>query len=127
MTGVPKEDDPFGDNYWFDMAVRLAYPGISVAGVYLYPGGMAGPGNNLRIEGAAWQWDGNGFDRLFRSTPAARTVVVEYSSAGAARLGERLPASLCSGPCPAGLYHPVIVPGPASPIAVRRYRLAGAR
>jgi hypothetical protein len=125
MTGIPKEDDPFGDNYWFDLAVRLAYPGIRVAGVYLYPDGKPGPGNNWDIAGSSWEWDGKGFDRLFRSTPAARTVVVEYSPSGAAKLDESLPRSLCPGHCPAALYHPgaAIVPGAVSPIAVRRFRL----
>jgi hypothetical protein len=125
MTGVPKDDDPFGDNFWFDLAVRLAYPGIRVAGVYLYPGGMPGPGNNWSIAGSSWQWDGKGFARLFPSTPAGKTVVIEYSASGAGKLERNLPPSLCQGECPAGLYHPdaVIVPGAVSPIAVRRYRL----
>jgi hypothetical protein len=125
MTGVPRDDDPFGDNYWFDIAVRLAYPGVRVAGIYLYPDGTPGPGNNWIVEGPSWQWDGKGFARLFQSTPAGRTVVVEYRSSGAAKLGDSLPRSLCRGECPAALYQPAaaIVPGPASPIAIRRFRL----
>ena len=35
MINVPRNDDPFGTTLWMDLAVRLIYPGIPVAGTYL--------------------------------------------------------------------------------------------
>jgi hypothetical protein len=39
LTNVPRGSDPFGDNMWFDLAIRLVYPGVSAAGVYFYEDG----------------------------------------------------------------------------------------
>jgi hypothetical protein len=123
LTGVPRDSDPFGDNYWFDMAVRLAYPGVRVAGILLYADGTPAPGDNWTVEGPVWHWDGTGFQRLFHATPVGKTLVIEYHASGADTLKESLPAALCRGACPDSLYRPSIHAGPVSPIAVRRFRL----
>lgn len=123
MTNVPKGEDPFFDNLWFDMGLRLLYPGIPVAGVYYYSDGSPGPGNNLALEGSAWHLEGNGYGRLFSTTPLAKTIVVDYDPSGAVKLLEKLPPWLCRTTCAAELYapHAVILSGPMSPIGARRF------
>ena len=42
LTNVPKDNDPFlEDNMWFDMALRLSYPGTLVSGRYFYDAGAS--------------------------------------------------------------------------------------
>jgi hypothetical protein len=36
---------------WLDMALRLMYPGIPVAGTYFYEDGTPAPGASLEAEG----------------------------------------------------------------------------
>lgn len=53
LIDVPKDNDPFlQDNMWFDMALRLAYPGTPVAGFYFYDDG-APPIGKLVMKGRA--------------------------------------------------------------------------
>jgi hypothetical protein len=52
LAGVPKNDDPFGDNMWFDFGMRLSYPGIPVSGKYFYADGTPSPGNKVDAPGA---------------------------------------------------------------------------
>ena len=123
MTNVPKNDDPFYDDLWFDLGLRLMYPGVPVAGVYYYSDGTAAPGDNMVLEGDAWRWDGQGFGHVFTTTPLAKTIVVEYHRGQAGKLLETLPPFLCRTSCKAELYAPwaAVGGGPVSPIAARRF------
>jgi hypothetical protein len=123
LTNVPKDDDPFYDNLWFDLGLRLMYPGVPVAGAYFYEDGSPAPGNDFRLEGASWRWDGKGFGRLFPTTPLDKTIVVEYHRSGAPKLLETLPPFVCPTGCATELYRPstAIAAGPVSPIAARRF------
>jgi hypothetical protein len=124
LTLVPKDNDPFGHNMWLDMAIRLAYPDIPVAGIYFYADGTPSPGNNLKAGGDSWKWDGTGFPPVVRATSLADTVVVDYEPSGPGKLDATLPLFLCNTPCATELYRPgSIITGPISPIAKRRYRL----
>ena len=125
LTNVPKIGDPFEDSMWFDLAIRLAYPGIEVAGVYFYSDGTPGPSNNMRIEGKNWNWDGPGFGHEFANTGVARTVVVEFNPSGSGKLVEKLPPYVCKTTCAADMYDPsqALITGVPNPIAARRYRV----
>jgi hypothetical protein len=46
-VNVPKADDPFGHNMWFNFALKLAYPGNRVSGIYFYDDGTPAAGNHL--------------------------------------------------------------------------------
>jgi hypothetical protein len=124
LVNVPKDDDPFGHNMWFDLAVRLIYPGIPVAGIYFYADESPSPGDNMTGFGGWWRWDGTGFPPALRESPVARTVVVEYGPRGRETLAPALPAFVCRAPCAVGSYDPAsAITGPVSPRAARRYRL----
>ena len=43
----PRKNSPFGDNMWFDNAVKLTYPHSDVSGFYFLNEGAVPPGNNL--------------------------------------------------------------------------------
>jgi hypothetical protein len=122
LTGVPRETDPFGHNMWLDMALRLCYPGIPVAGVYYYSDGTPSPGNNLEAAGEGWKMQPIGMPTLVRESSLANTIVVEWNPFGPARLAKVLPEFICHGPCDAALYNPArVITGPISPVAVNRY------
>lgn len=122
LTNVPQGGDPFGDNMWFDLAIRLVYPGIPAAGVYYYEDGTPAPGNHMVLEGTSWHWDGKGFGHLFNTTPLASTVVVRYDPSGIGKLLEKLPPFLNKAPYAAQSYQPEnVISAPISPIVVRRY------
>jgi hypothetical protein len=125
LTNVPKAEDPFTHNMWFDMALRLVYPGIPVAGVYFFTDGTPGPGNDLTLKGSSWHWDGNGFARIVSDTSLEKTVAIEYQPTGSGKLLGALPSFVCSGNCAAQLYRPsaAIITGPVSPITARRYNV----
>jgi hypothetical protein len=124
LTGVPRAADPFGDDYWFDIALRLAFPRTRVAGVYYYEDGTANAGDNLELRADGWKWDGRSFVSLIRSADVDQTVVLQHGTDGTAKLSRSIPSFLCKGPCPAqGGYHPDsrIEDGAPSPEALRRY------
>ena len=124
VTNVPKDKDPFGHNMWLDLALRLVYPGIPVAGTYFYSDGTPAPGDSWKAEGKSWTWDGTGFPPVFPGTGLANTLVVDYQPSGRGKLEAALPAFLCKTRCATELYHPdAVVTEPISPIARRRYRL----
>jgi hypothetical protein len=108
LTGVPADADPFhGDNQWFQTALRLAYPEREVYGVYLRDDGTPAPGAFAT-------------DRI----PTAQALVFRHTAQGA-RLELAPPPD--SDPAAWRGYAPRnrMLPGPASPRALRRYR-AGA-
>jgi hypothetical protein len=126
FTNIPKDGDPFAaDNLWLDTALRLAYPGTPVAGVYFFADGSPGPGNNLTLEGGSWHWDGKGFARMFTTAPLTRTIVMEYHVSPPGKLLQTLPSWLCKNVCDAELYHPnaAVAGGAISPIAARRFEV----
>src|SRR4029077_1323480 len=77
LINVPKNDDPFGDELWLDLAVRLVYPGIPVAGTYFYDDRTPAPGARLEAEGERWRWNRSGYAPLVRDTAIANTVIVD--------------------------------------------------
>lgn len=110
LTNVPKEyaSDPFvGENTWFDMAVRLAYPGTPVAGSYFYEDGTAAAGNDLKI------------------TPegVSAILVLEYKRGSPPSIAPELPKFLGIDDNRARLYDPVarVISGSPPPRTVRRY------
>ena len=124
LTNVPKDSDPFGHDMWYDMGLRLVYPGIDVSGIYLYADGTRSPGDNLVAKGDRWSWDNTGYPPLVREASVANTIVVRYDSSGQGALETILPQSICGQGCSAGLYNPSAgITGPISPRAMRRYNL----
>jgi hypothetical protein len=128
VVGVPKSRDPFGDAMWLDLALRLVYPRVPVAGVYFYADGTPGPGTHLKAAGDAWTWDGTGFPPAVRQTAISHTIVVQYDAGGTGTLVRALPPFICSAPCARETYDPMsMIAGDVSPRAVRRYRLDSGR
>lgn len=108
LTNVPKDDDPFlADDMWFDMALRLAYPGTDVAGVYFYEDGSPAIGDNLK--------------RLAKIGAVANMLVLQYQRQGVLSIAPSLPGFLSVAET--GLYNPQarIESGSPSPRAMRRY------
>ena len=125
LTNVPKDADPFGDDIWYDFAIRLIYPGIRVAGVYYYTDGTRAPGDTLAAAGDSWKWDRVvGYPPLINETSLAHTVVVRYDKSGTGSLETTLPTFLCHDACASELYNPsAMIGGSIEPSAARRYRL----
>ena len=123
MTNVPKVEDPFGDDYWFDMALRLAYPRTQVSGVYYYEDGTPNVGDNLDLQGRQWEWNVKHFGALIRSATVDKTLVLEYEAGGTANVLPTIPPFVCKGPCDDQEYVPRtrIIGPPPSPEALRRY------
>lgn len=127
LINVPVAEDPFGHDMWLDLAVRLMYPGIPVAGAYFYEDGTPAPGGNLRVAGTRWKWDGTGFPPIVREADVQNTVVVDFRGVSKTRLVSSLPSFVCRPPCTSKLHRAGnVITGPVSPIAVRRYRLDAA-
>ena len=109
LTNVPKgSEDPFNSaNMWFDMALRLAYPGTPVAGSYWHADGeaaaAAGP---VHVQASA-----------------GSLLIMRYSEHGPATIVEHIPEFLVMNLRGVERYNPFarIVPGPASELAGRRY------
>ncbi|TAK08698.1 hypothetical protein EPO44_02210 [bacterium] len=123
LVNVPKEADPFGDNMWFDVALRLAYPGTPVSGIYFYEDGTASPGNNLALRSGVWKFTQKGFPPLLKESQFSGTVVIEYNKNGKARVLDHVPVFLSAEENVLRTYNPsaAIQPGPPSPLAFRRY------
>jgi hypothetical protein len=123
LTNVPKEDDPFGHNMWFDVALRLAYPHTTVAGLYYHRGGAPSPGANLVVRGDRWSQQAMGFATLVSKAPFSHTVIIRYSESGEPALVRRVPPFVRAGKVARGAYNPrsVVEAGDPSPLAERRY------
>ncbi len=123
LVNVPKEADPFGDNMWFDVALRLAYPGTPVSGIYFYEDGTASPGNNLALRSGVWKFTHKGFPPLLKESHFSGTVVIEYGKNGKPRVLDHVPVFLGAEEGVLKTYNPsaAIKPGPPSPLAFRRY------
>ena len=123
LTGIPKGNDPLRHDMWFDMALRLAYPGTPVAGVFYYSDQTPGPGNPLKLTANRWIWDRTLTAPLVRDASLDQTIVVEYGADGSSRVLAKFPKFLCPDTCSPELYNPDqrIIGDKPSPIAIRRY------
>ena len=123
LTGVPKEADPFGDNMWFDMAIRLAYPATQVAGIYYYDDGSPSPHQNLSVSGTTWRLEPVGFPTLVAETGFENTIIVDYRRDGEGGIVNRVPPYVTTSVDAWRLYRPreELRGGPPSPLAARRY------
>jgi len=125
LLNVPKNDDPFGHSMWLDLALRLVYPGIPVAGTYFYDDHTPAPGDSLEADGERWTWNRTGFPSLVRDAPIANTVIVDYAPRDGGSLLKTMPPFLCHTRCDVELYNPaVLISGTVSSRAARRYRLS---
>ncbi|MBW0003931.1 MAG: hypothetical protein JO216_10615 [Hyphomicrobiales bacterium] len=86
LTGLPHQLDGFGDNMWYDLALRLAYPGTLVAGVYMFDQGMPAPGTNLTPDNDNIRWTRTGFPTEIASTPAGSLIAMHLQKDGSAQL-----------------------------------------
>lgn len=124
MTNVPKDRDPFyAWGFWYNNALRLAYPHTQVAGVFYYQDSEAAPGDNLRLIHDRWEYTGQDIAPLVQSAPVDNTLVLEFQGSGAPRIVAQIPSFLCPGGCSMERYHPEtrILPGPPAPEPARRY------
>jgi hypothetical protein len=113
LTNVPKDEagGPLGTrNLWFDIAMRLAYPGTPVDGIYFYSDGTPPSDAGLKT-GANGHW---ALDK-----PGAALLVMEYQPQASAIIVHRVPDFLSVE----GGYFPDsrIEPSAAFPRALRRY------
>jgi hypothetical protein len=108
---------------WLTYALRLAYPGAKLSGIFFYDDGTAPPGNHLKLDGTRWVWDGTSEPPAAKSTSVAQTVVIEYDTPSRAVIAGNLPDILAPSPEAQLLYNPraLIHDGPANPRARRRY------
>jgi hypothetical protein len=106
VLGIPKSADPFGDNMWCDMALRLAYPSRTVAGVYYFQDGSEPPGRGLQIVDGRWKWDGKGYPPLIRQGSLEDTIIIKTDLKGTPRLLGKVPAFMTTNPAALAQYHP---------------------
>jgi hypothetical protein len=122
LTNVPLPrtgEDPFGHQYWFDLALRLAYPRTPVAGVYFYEDGKPAPGNIMKLKGDRWECAPIGW-----TSSIERTVVVRYDRNQHPQLLMELPSYLEADHPMLARFDPKfpIEAGPPPARALRRYR-----
>ena len=86
LVDVPKANDPFGDDFWFDMAMRLAYPGVKVGGIYFYDDGSPNSGNNMVLQRGQWAWDGKHAGGLVNLAGSDQLLILEYAADGTAKV-----------------------------------------
>ena len=122
LVNVPKAREPFGDNMWFDIALRLAYPGTWVAGFYYHDDGAIGGGHSFQLQDGQWVAGTTGFPSLFEKTAADHMVVVEYGE-NHGQVLQQMPPMICGPHCDQVNYRPndQILAGPPSPRAINRY------
>jgi hypothetical protein len=120
-TGVPAAADPFGDTMWFDMALRLAYPGVPIAGVYFRGGGTPAPGASLSLRHGYWETTNKGYPPLLDHIPVANTLFIRYST-GETHALARLPSFLARVAAPSRYSRRSVVDGEPPDIrALHRY------
>lgn len=103
LTGIPANADPFGDNLWFDYAIKLAYPRQPVAGTYFRQPNQPAPGRHPPI--------------------TARTIALEQTPNGTAIQNE-WPHAIPAPESVKAQYNPpaLIKSGPPAPIALNRFQ-----
>lgn len=124
LVNVPRSTPPFGHNMWFDLALRLAYPHVPVAGVYFWDDDQPAPGANMVVDSGDWRQTRDGFPTMLPKADFAHTIVIRFDPGGHPRLLTRVPPFVTGDPAAVQRYNPsaVIVNAPPDPIAVRRYR-----
>jgi hypothetical protein len=124
LVNVPRTADPFGNALWMDLAARLMYPGVPVAGTYFYEDGSPAPGSSLEANGGRWSWVGHGSQPIVRAAPIANTVIVDFKQQGADGPLKAMPAFVCHTPCEVETYNPsAVITGAISARTARRYQL----
>ena len=108
---------------WFDMALRLAYPGVPVAGNYYYSDHTPGPDNPLKLSSNHWHLQQSFTNPLVCYGGLEQTIVFEYGADGNSRIVAKFPQFLCANTCSPELYNPDqrIIGETPSPMAIRRY------
>ena len=84
IRNVDPENDPFGDNMWFDFALRLAYPDKLVAGTYFFRDDSPARHANIDIKNGKPQLLPGGEATLFHSMLDPwidRIIVFDYDPA----------------------------------------------
>ena len=121
MTNVPKKPTPFSHDYWFNNALRLAYPRTAVAGTFYYDDETAAPGGG-RLRGGQWEFTAESGALPIGVASTASTLVLKYDETGTSRVLPRIPALIC-GDCVEEHYNPSsrILSGRPAPEAIRRY------
>jgi hypothetical protein len=122
LMNVPKRTDPFGDNMWFDVAARLAYPFTSVKGFYFLDDGSPAPGNNVHVKGDDWEFDDSLFMTRGQKFQIRNTLVVSYDPSGNSTILDRLPDQLKPDAIAARLYQPYARIRSGPPTARARHR-----
>jgi hypothetical protein len=122
LTNVSRRQDPFEANDWFESALRLAYPGTPVSGVFFYEGGITPRGSNQRLESNQWHWDGTPLIPVVTKAKLDDTLILEYQ-AGSATVLPEVPTFVCTGGCTPEHYRPRerISGTRPSPRAMHRY------
>jgi hypothetical protein len=123
LTGVPKASaDPFRDNMWFDVSLRLAFPHDPVVGIYFYADGTPAPHENMVPQGDEWVFNGTGFPTLLPHVPVANTVVIKYSASDTGHVEAQIPGFLSRrDPRLAATYNPLSrIKAGLPPLMVRR-------
>jgi hypothetical protein len=124
LVGIPRSTPPFGHNMWFDVALRLAYPHVPVAGVYFWEDGQASPGANMIVDSGEWRQTLDGYPTMLSKADFSHTIIMQFDPGGAGRVLARVPPFVTSDPAALRRYNPsaVVLEGPPDPIAIRRYR-----
>ena len=113
LTNVPRANDPFlHDNMWFEMALRLSYPGTSVEGIYFYDDGAPPRPGDLK---------------LLANGHVDAMLVLNYQRQDLVSVARSLPGFLKIDEKGARVYNPEarIESGGPDPRAVRRYASSG--
>jgi hypothetical protein len=123
LVNVPEENEPYGyGNYWFAQTVRLAYPGKTVAGVYVYQNGKTPADVQLSQKDGVWIWQERDPISMLASAPVSRSVIVEYRSQEAFTVGQEIPTLFQPSGEARNSYHPERVTGAqVGEVAERRY------
>lgn len=135
IRNMDRQSDPFGDNGWFDLAMRLAYPETKVAGIYFFADGSPALSSSIDIKGGRprllLERDGD-IPTLFHlepQPPISHVLIFDYDPA--TEEVDPLPAGpvkIGDEEIPAGGYEfcPGVMGSKPAAIAVRRYGPIGA-
>jgi hypothetical protein len=127
VRNVDRQNDPFGDNMWLDVALRLAYPETQVAGIYFFRDGSPAPSLNISIVDGIARTMPIGFPTLFHSQPSnAITNIIAFDddpSTGQAVPVASGPVTIGNGVVPADRYNfcAAVVSAKPAAIAINRY------
>lgn len=124
MTNVPRDRDPFSAYaFWYNNALRLAYPHTVVGGVYFYDDTKAAPKDNLALSNGHWAYTGVGVSPMISSAGIDQTLVLEFQRTGPPKVMPNIPPFVCSGNCTQDGYRPEtrILQGPPASEAIQRY------